>query len=210
MKKNAIPIAAGIFVIIMVAWVVLSAARSASGAPEVARSRLQQDPVLGDPDAPVQIVEYGAYACSACRVMHESGVIQRIVDEFDGQVGYRYRDFPVISPTYDRMAAQAAQCALDQSNEGFWAFHDRLYTTDYVAHNTPEEFGGLAEEIGLDGAALAACVEADTHLRTIQFDQTRAERLGARGTPSFYLNGEPLFVSSYEGFRQAVLAALDG
>ena len=90
-------------------------------------ARLELDPILGDPDAPVTLIEYGAYGCHACKYWHEEGIVEALLEEFEGQVNFVYRDIPIIVPPYSQMAAEIAQCALDQGNEQFWTMHDAIY-----------------------------------------------------------------------------------
>ena len=99
---------------------------------EAGNARFDYDPVLGDPAAPVTIIEYGAYGCSACRAWHRAGIIEQVLAEFPGQVRFVFRDFPVIVPAYDQMAAEVAQCALDQKSRRI------LGTSQSVVH------GGIA------------------------------------------------------------------
>ena len=68
--------------------------------------RFDVEPIYGNPDAPVSIIEYGAYGCHSCKAVHESGILEDIIEEYDGQVNLICRDIPIISPAYDFMSAQ--------------------------------------------------------------------------------------------------------
>ena len=72
--------------IVLLAAVVYAA--STDNAPEVADVRPNLDPVLGDANAPVTIVEYGAYGCHACESWHNAGIIETIMAEYPGQVNF--------------------------------------------------------------------------------------------------------------------------
>lgn len=196
--------------VILVAGVVLFAILSNAGeaAPEAVAERLTLDPVLGDPNAPVTIVEYGAYGCSACRAWHRSGIIEQILAEYPGQVKLIYRDFPVIAPSYSRMAARTAQCALDQGNDAFWAYHNALFTLA-DARSSQADLIRLGEQVGLDVAALQACVDSNTHVATVQYDEDRGNKLGLQGTPAFFVNGQLLYFASPSGLREAIEQALN-
>lgn len=178
-----------------------------SAVPEVASDRLQLDPVLGNPDAEVTLVEYGAYSCHSCQYFHNEGIIEDILDEYGDRIKFVFRDFPVITPAYDRMAAGIAQCALDQGQDQFWAFHDVLYRRASPSYSQDAliELGG---EAGLDTAALRNCAEANTHLATVLHDLDRAQNQGFRGTPTFQVNGETLFSVDPTIIRQYLDQAL--
>ena len=170
--------------------------------------RFDLDPILGDPDAPVTIIEYGAYGCHACKQVHESGILDQILEEYAGQVKLIFRDMPVISPQYDFMSARLAQCALDQSNDLFWDFHDMMYSTARQSASSREELVTNAGRLGIDTDALNACYDANTHTGTVRYDQRRGTDAGVRGTPTFFINGERLFSFSPDGFRQVIDKAL--
>jgi len=171
---------------------------------DVYDERFDLDPILGNPDAPVTIIEYGAYGCHACKAVHESGVLDQILDEYDGQVNLIFRDMPVISPAYDFMSAQLAQCVLDQSNDLFWSFHDMMYTVAEQSVSTKDELVANAGRLGIDTTALNECYDAGTHQNTVRYDQQRGTDAGVRGTPTFFIGGERLFSFSPDAFRQAI------
>ena len=167
-------------VVIMMIW----GTNGGVAAPEVEQSRLDLDPILGNPNAPVTVIEYGAYACPACRSWHQAGIMEQILAEYDGQVRFVFRDFPVISPTYDRMAANVAQCALDQGQDAFWAIHNALYEIIPVG-SSQESLIQAGAQMGLDVVHLRTCVEENTHAATVQYDNERARQLGLPGTPTW-------------------------
>jgi len=201
-KQNLI--IAGIALVVIGAFILFGISNQAGAYNE----RFDLDPIFGNADAPVSIIEYGAYGCHACKEVHESGVLEQIIDEYDGQVNLIFRDMPVISPQYDFMTAQLAQCVLDQSNDLFWQFHDMLYTVARQSASSREELVTNGGNLGVDTQALNDCYDAGTHAGTVRYDQQRGTDLGVRGTPTFYINGEPLFSFSPDGFRQAINQAL--
>lgn len=204
-QRNLFIAAIALFVVAVIA--LIASAGGISPPPEVAAARLELDPILGADDAPVQIVEYGAYGCHACENFHNSGAIDRILADYDGQVNFTFRDFPVISPAYDTRSAQIAQCALDQSEDLFWDFHGALYEQHMRGANTASllDLGGT---LGLDREELATCYDERTHVATVDYDLDRAYGLGLNSTPSFLVNGERLFSPSERALRAAIDAAL--
>lgn len=199
----------GVIGLIAVGVVALTLSGTAGGAaaPEVEQARLDLDPVLGNPDAPVTIIEYGAYACPACRSWHQAGIVEQILAEYPEQVRFVFRDFPVISPAYDRMSANVAQCALDQGQEAFWAFHNALY--DVVRVNSSQDaLIQAGAQVGLNATALRVCAEANTHAATVQYDNNRARQLGLPGTPSWLVNDQRIFNASPDTLRAAIDQAL--
>jgi protein-disulfide isomerase len=192
----------------LIAFVALMAIVSSSGSgPEVASERLNLDPVLGNPDAPVTIIEYAAYSCTACRSWYNGNIIQQILNDYPDQVNFVHRDFPVITPAYDRRAAEMAQCALDQGQDQFWDYHAALFRR-FNSGDSIDDLLLLGEEVGLDSAALSTCVNDNTHRATVQYNEQRGHDLGLRGTPAFLVNGELLYGPTPDSLRTAVERAL--
>lgn len=164
-------------------------------APEVAASRLALDPVIGPEDAPVTIYEFGAYGCSSCRSIHQSGFNEQLLnlldqEQYGDQVRFVFVNFPVISPVVDPIAAESAQCVLDQGQAAFWIYHDSIYDLSQAEYSRyrEDDFARLADQIGLDGDAVQSCLEKDTHKRTVRHHEERARDRNVRGTPTFFVN----------------------
>lgn len=172
-------------------------------------ARYELDPIYGNPDAPVTLVEYGAYACPACKFWHVEGFIEDIIEEFDGQVNLVYRDLPIISPQYDQAGAEIAQCALDQSNDLFWQFHDAMYTIALQGVSTADDMIEIGGQVGLDTDLLRTCYESGTHTETVRYDLARGTQLGVRGTPTFFVGDQPVFNANPDILRELLQAELD-
>jgi protein-disulfide isomerase len=208
-KKQSPPIMAiggALLAITVIAIFFLSRPPAAADVPQ---ERLSLDPVYGNPDALVSIIEYGAYSCHSCQSLHQSGLLEQIVAEYDGQVNLIFRDFPYITPAYDQATAEVAQCVLDQSNTAFWHFHDVLYTVYYMTSTQDELVTIAGNEIGgVDEATLRECVDGNTHIRTVQYDGNQGRQLGLRGTPSLFVGDQRIFSPSAQAIRQAINAEL--
>ena len=145
------------------------------------------DPMLGNPAATVEIVEYADFGCPACQSWHNSGVREQVLADFGDQVRFVWRDFPVIT-AQSPQAAEAGQCAGAQ--DAFWAYHDHIY----------ENFAGLqraqliryATDIGLDPVDFELCLDEGRMRAKVQANEQDARRLGLRGTPGFAVNGRVL------------------
>lgn len=172
-------------------------------------ARYELDPVLGDPDAPVTLVEYGAYGCHACKQWHEEGIVEALLEEFEGRVNFVYRDIPIIVPPYSQMAAEIAQCALDQSNESFWTMHDAIFTRAEQGRASADELLQLGADVGLDGDALRSCYEAGRHVATVRYDHDRGAALGIRSTPTFVIGGAPVANANPDLLRQLLQEELE-
>ena len=152
-------------------------------------------PVLGSPDAPVEIAEYSAFTCPHCADFHDNQFAQLLDDIRAGQVRFVY--VPVNLSQGTVPATAAGFCAAEQGR--FWEMHDALF-------GWLRQYGGAAyaqarliagaQELGMDTDAFSACLNseetrqkmdaADTAFRDLiqQYEQVT-------GTPTLTFNGEP-------------------
>jgi len=144
------------------------------------------DHILGNPDAPVKIVEFSDFECPFCKRFH--GVVQQIMDEYgaDGKVAWVYRQFPLEQlHSKARREAEASECAGELGgNAAFWKYTDRIFEI------TPSNDGlnlGLLPEIaefaGLDRAQFEECLDSGRWRDHIDEDIKDAVASGGRGTP---------------------------
>lgn len=148
-------------------------------------------PFLGNPAAPVTLIEFGDYQCAFCHrhfERTEPEIVSRYVET--GKVRMLFKDFVVIGPD-SVTAARAAHCAGDQGL--FWEFHDAIYeayggerTGWASAAGMRAIAGGVA---GLDERAWGTCMESGLHDGKISASSAAARALGLSGTPAFYVIG---------------------
>lgn len=148
----------------------------------------------GPLSAPVQIVEFGDFGCPSCRAWHNSGIKARLQAEFGDQIRFTFRHLPVITPQSPK-AAEATQCAADQG--AFWEYHDYLYEQVSPSQLSPSALKAYAANLGLDAQAFSDCLDAGRYQAYVQRDMQAALDLGARGTPSFFVNGQPADLFTY-------------
>jgi len=164
---------------------------------------------LGDPEAPVMVVEYADFACSACAefaVDTWPRVRRELVES--GRVYWRVVPFS-LGFRHGRRAARAGECAAAQG--GFWSMHDALFAEQrrWMEPRRPEDtFEEMAETLGLDPRALRECIDDDIPEDRIDRAQDEAEDAGVRATPTFLVNGRPVLGAlPFDMFLQAVQAA---
>ena len=153
--------------------------------PSVSAERLAEDPFLGAADAPFTIIEYGDFACSSCKMWHWSGVLDEILELFDGQVKFVWRDNARLS-TASISAANAAQCAFDQGT--FWEYHELLFDNSRGFSN--EGLKVYAVDLGLDSAQFNLCLDQGTYVNKVFHSMNLAGENGLSVTPAFLVNDE--------------------
>ena len=209
-QKQLIQVGVIFAVIILFPAITLFALNRPDMPSAVTQERLELDPYLGNPNAPVTITEYGAYGCDSCRRWHQAGIAEQILTEFPNQVKFIYRDIPIILPSWSQSMAEIAQCALDQGQESFWLIHDALYFETVLGRTTQTQAIQLGINLGLDGDTLQICVENDTHFETVRYDMQRPEALAIRGTPTWFVNGHLIYDASSKHLREMINIELSG
>lgn len=169
---------------------------------------------MGDPNAPVRIEEYSDYQCPFCaRFVNDT--MGSIKDDAvaNGEVVLVFYDFPLPIHPQGVPAAEAARCAGEASAEAYWAMHDALFESvrRWSIDNPTTVFISMAEEIGIDTDDFASCLEDDRYDDAISADISAGQQAGVTGTPTFFLNGEPLVGAlPLQAFQQAITAVLAG
>lgn len=137
-----------------------------------------RDPVLGNPDGDVTLVEFFDYRCGYCRIMAEP--MQTLIAN-DSRLRVVMKEFPILGPD-SLLASRAALAAHKQG--GYEAMHWAL-----LAENRIDEavIRRLAAAQGLDVDRLLSDMEADAVADLIQDNILLAQGLGINGTPSFII-----------------------
>ena len=138
-------------------------------------------PAIGDPDAPITLVEFLDYQCGFCRHAHP-GLEQLLADNPDVRVVTK--QIPILGPA----SLYAARAAIAADRLGaFPAFHDALMEARVRLNE--DTILRLAERSGIDRAALLAEMAAGQHTdqRALTRNGELARNLGITGTPAFVI-----------------------
>jgi len=134
-------------------------------------------------------------------------VLQPYIDS--GKVNLVYKHSAFLGQE-SAWAAQAAECAADQGK--FWEYHDLLFDKqngENVGIFTKENLIVYAKELGLDSAKFDPCLQNDETLQRVIADTQEGRQVGVTGTPTFFINGQPLVgAQPAETFQAAINSAL--
>ena len=145
-------------------------------------------PILGDPNAPITLVEFGDYQCHYCNVFFQSiekDILKNYVDT--GKVKIIFKDYNIIGED-SVIASQGAHCANDQGL--FWEYHDILYSNWTGENNgwaSPENLAIFAQQIGLNMDKWSECMNKGSHSQIILKSNDDARALELTGTPAFFI-----------------------
>lgn len=144
---------------------------------------------LGNPNAPVKIIEFADFECPGCAqfaMVTEPDVRKRIVDA--GLASFTFYDLPLPQHKNSKSASLAAACASDQGK--FWEMHDRIFAGQHqwnteAADNPKPFFEKYASDVGLNGSVWEACYDAKKYEARILANLAEAERRQVTSTPTF-------------------------
>jgi protein-disulfide isomerase len=171
---------------------------------------IDDDPVKGDEDAPVTIVEFSDYECPFCKKYYNETYDQIMENYVDaGKVKYVFRDFPLAFHKNALPAANAAECVRDQAgDDAYFIYHDKLFETSGGLGQ--ENLIALAGEMDIDSEEFEACLTEGRFTDEINADMKAGQDYGARGTPAFFINGRLLSgAQPFSAFETAIEAELN-
>lgn len=172
------------------------------------------DPVFGDKNAPVTIIEFSDYQCPFCRKFWQE-TLPSIERDYiaKGKVKLVYRDFPLGFHDGAIPYATAANCAReDGGDEAYYKMHDKIFeeqnildggsvssTVQYVGVDTLKQW---AKDIGYN---IDSCLDSGKYADEIQKDLNDGASSGVSGTPGFFVNGKLLSgAQPYSAFKQLI------
>jgi len=142
------------------------------------------DHILGDPNAPIVVVEYSDVECPFCKVFHST--MHQIVNDYNGKVAWVYRQFPIAQLHANApIESEATECAYDLGgNTAFWKYLDLAFETTNSNNSLDlAELPKMAGAIGLDVNAFNTCLSSGKYTDFIKTSVENAVKAGARGTP---------------------------
>ncbi|MFC1654061.1 DsbA family protein [Patescibacteria group bacterium] len=165
---------------------------------------------FGDENAPVTLVEFTDFECPFCKRYTDETFVQIVENYVDtGKVRYIMRDLPLSFHPNAKPAALAARCAGDQGK--YKEMHSLLFENQdkWSVGDSGEKFASYAVELGLNTTDFSSCVESDKFAEAIDADLELAAKVGASGTPSFFVNGTSLVgAQPYAAFEKLIEESL--
>lgn len=167
--------------------------------------------VKGSQEAGVTIVEFMDFQCPFCK---------RYVDQTLGQleknyvaagkVKYVIRDLPLPFHSNAQPAAEAARCAAEQDK--YWPYHDKLFEkqAEWSEGESQTWLKQYAVQLGLDQGQFNSCLDEGKYKQAVADDAALARKVGASGTPTFFINAKKLVgAQPYAAFKTIIEAELE-
>jgi len=184
------------------------------------------DHILGNPNAPIKIVEYSDPSCPYCKMFQTTMLQVMQTYGASGQVAWVYRSFPLDKPDANGnilhinsgAQANALECAASiGGNAGFWAFEKDWYATfpDNGASETSiidnQQIMQTAKDVNLNTSKFSDCVLGNKFAGVIDKVYSDGLKLGINGTPTSYIvtpTGSPIAIEGAQSYA-TLSAAID-
>ena len=169
-----------------------------------AKISVDDDPIKGNPNAPITIIEFSDFECPFCARFHVNTLPQLEQNYIStGKVKFVYRDFPIQNIHPNAVpAALVSECADDQNK--FWEIHDKIFETQSIWKDLePSQAVGMfrqfASNMGLDMETFDACITSGKHLQEINNDLNDGRTYGITGTPAFFVGNDKIGFAKISG-----------
>jgi len=167
-------------------------------------------PILGNPSAPITILEWGDYQCTFCYRFHQSSlniILEEYVDS--GKINLVFKDFPLNGPD-SILGAEATYCAGDQGK--YWAFHNELYSnwagerTGWINYDSLNQF---AKSVNLELDKFKFCLDVHKYKHKVLELEKFGKEIGIDATPTFLIFNDKKIIKitgnqPIDAFRQAI------
>jgi len=173
----------------------------AVGSRKVEGVGIGSNPIKGNVNAPVLMVEFSDFQCPYSKKFYQQ-VFPLIEKEYisSGKVKFAYRDLPLGFHSMARPAAIAARCAGKQGK--YWQMFDKIISSGSLDNEALKKY---AQELGLNMKAYEDCLSKDEFKGALDIDIKDAAKFGVSGTPGFFINGR--FVNGaypFETFKKII------
>lgn len=178
------------------------------------------DPVIGNSDAPITIIEFSDFQCPFCARFHTQ-TLPLLLEEYieQGKVKLVFRDFPIQSIHPNALPASvAAECANEQGK--FREMHDMLFEkqNEWNKLETADAlslFSQYASNMQFEQNSFDSCLTSGKHIEEIKNDLNDGREYGISGTPGFFVGNDQVGyielkgAQPFDSFKKVIDAQLD-
>jgi protein-disulfide isomerase len=181
------------------AALMLTACSGASSGDGRSAFEREGDRAIGNPDAPVTMVEYASVACGGCAAWHEAA--KPTVDQYiqSGDVRYVFREMITGQPNLAIAGFMLANCA---EGDQYFDVVDLLFEQQRALFTAMQQgraqaqFQTIARSVGFSDEEFRACMQNEDNLQAVRDANQRAADEGITATPTFIINGQLLEAGS--------------
>lgn len=183
------------------------------GGPSQYNLSVEGQPVIGDENASVTVIEFGDYRCPYCRQFEMTTFPQLKENYIDtGEIKFSFINFAFLGQGSEQAAA-AAECVYRQDESQFWQYHKGIYenqgseSENWVTQDLLMQVARDNTE-GLDYDRLQSCIANSETSDEVRSDRGTANTNGVTSTPKIFVNGKKIEGNSYNRISQAIESEL--
>lgn len=180
-----------------------------TGSGSTADLSIEGEPVKGNPDANITVVEFGDFQCPYCGQFDQS-VYPRLVDNYveTGQVKIVWKDYPLTEIGHDwaQPAAEAMECVYREGgNEAFWNVKTKVFDNQDQINlgNAQSKIKSYAAEENVSSEAVQSCLDTQNPGEEVNRDKSQGKSAGVTGTPTVFVNGKEV-EARYSSIKAAI------
>jgi protein-disulfide isomerase len=169
---------------------------------------MEGDSFLGDPNAKVTVVEYGAPTCPGCTSWHNTNWAQLKKDYIDtNKIKFIFREFPSHNPPVDAAIFSMARCS---GQKNYFPMLDEAFAKrdeiekQVIEGKTQEALNALGSKFGLSAGQVQSCIKDKRNLERIFAVREMGDKDGVQFTPTFLVNGKIAQDSSFSGLKAQI------
>ena len=180
-------------------------AAAAAAAPTPSHVDIQpgNSPSKGPKNAPVTIIIFSDFQCPFCSRVEPT--LKELEKEYGSKLRWVWKNQPL---PFHQNAEPAAEAAMAAGAQGkFWEMHDKLFANQQSLDRASYE--RFATELGLDMARFKGDLDGQKYKDQIKADSAEGTKVGANGTPTFFVNGNQLVgAQPVDAFKKLIDAEL--
>lgn len=154
------------------------------GEPSAPTFDLSHAPTLGNPEAPITIVEFSDLQCPFCG--RATPILQELINQYPTDIKWVFKNFPLDFHQDAPLAHRAILAAGEQGK--FWEMHDLVMANQQAIKK--DDLLAKARSLNLDLARFIADLESDKTKQWVEADRQEGQQANVTGTPTFFINGK--------------------
>ncbi|MBT7617765.1 MAG: thioredoxin domain-containing protein [Calditrichaeota bacterium] len=159
----------------------------------------------GDANAAVTIIEYTDFECPFCFRHHQTS--NQLLAKYGNDVKYVLRHFPLSFHPSAQKAAEAYECAGDQSKP--FEMADKLFDLNNAGTMSVDTFKTAATQLGLNASEFNTCLDSGKYEAKVTSQASAGAAAGITGTPATFINGQIIEgavpIESFEQILDSIL-----
>jgi protein-disulfide isomerase len=187
--------------------------------PFVADINLEGQPVIGDPNSKVKVVEFADFKCPSCKQFHDD-LFKALNDDYIqmNKIAFYFMNFPIQNQTgLDTInASNAGECVYHIDNAAFWKYYDAVYTNQQDETQLWATSDNLLK-IVTDNNVLPAediqqatdCINNKTYSSEVDNDIQDGKNARVNATPTIFINGKKMKSISYTDLKKEIDAQIE-